>query len=396
MSLKSDFNRAESGQALIVSAVCMVCLLGFLALATDVGMLFRDKVNLQKVADAAAIAGAAQMASGNYMAAAQDSAAQNGVTNGVNGTVTVTLGTAYHANAVNVHVSQNESTFFMGLFGQPNMNVGASAAAGITNGNGCMFAMDTSPFKNEGMTMNGTGNVNVPNCSVYDNSGLNMNGNSGSITAKFIGVAGSFGGGNASPTPVTGMVPVPDPMSYWNTPQAPGSCANDPKASKAGVIVSPGCYKALTVSAPATLSPGLYIVDGALNLSGVSATGVSFYIDGNKNGTLGSLDGSNLTAPTTGAAGTCTTAGGCNGMLIWDTETTGKAQQGVAFGPHGSTLTGILYFPNASLKFHGDTTTTLNADIVAQSYVFDGTINMNNYVLSPGQSPLFMTPTLLE
>ena len=83
-------------------------------------------------------------------------------------------------------------------------------------------------------------------------------------------------------------------------------------------------------------------------------------------------------------------------MLIWDTESTGKAQQGVSFGPHGSTLTGILYFPNASLKFHGDTTTTLNADIIAQSYVFDGTIGMNNYVLSAGQSPLFMTPTLLE
>jgi hypothetical protein len=274
------------------------------------------------------------------------------------------------------------------------MSVAAQAAAGITNGNGCMFALDQNPFKSQGISMNGTGNVNVPNCSIYDNSGLTMNGNSGSITAKFIGVAGSYSGSGATPTPVTGMVPVPDPIAYWNTPPAYGSCAKDPNLSKGSV--GPGCYDGLTLSGSATMSPGLYIIGGALNVTGITATGVTFYIDGTKGGTFGSVDGSNLTAPTSGTPGTCTSTGGCNGMLIWDTESTGKAQQGVSFGPHGSTLTGILYFPNASLKFHGDTTTTLNADIIAQSYVFDGTIGMNNYVLSAGQSPLFMTPTLLE
>jgi Flp pilus assembly protein TadG len=394
MSPKTSFYQKEGGQALIVTAFCLFCVLGFVALATDVGMLFRDKVNLQKVADDAAIAGAAQLSSGSYIAAAQDSAAQNGVTNGVNGTVTVTLGTTYHPNAVSVSVSQAEATHFLGLFGLGAMTVAAQAAAGITNGNGCMFALDQNPFKSQGISMNGTGNVNVPNCSIYDNSGLTMNGNSGSITAKFIGVAGSYSGSGATPTPVTGMVPVPDPMAYWNTPPAYGSCAKDPNLSKGSV--GPGCYDGLTLSGSATMSPGLYIIGGALNVTGITATGVTFYIDGTKGGTFGSVDGSNLTAPTSGTPGTCTSTGGCNGMLIWDTESTGKAQQGVSFGPHGSTLTGILYFPNASLKFHGDTTTTLNADIIAQSYVFDGTIGMNNYVLSAGQSPLFMTPTLLE
>jgi hypothetical protein len=138
------------------------------------------------------------------------------------------------------------------------------------------------------------------------------------------------------------------------------------------------------------------VVDGALNLTGITTNGATFYVDGTKNGSLGSLDNTNMTAPTTGTTGTCTLAGGCNGILVWDTETTGKAQQGVAFGPHGATDTGIFYFPHAALKYHGDTTTTLNADIIALSYVLDGTINMNNYVLSNGQMPLFATPTLLE
>ena len=393
---KCLFLHDESGQSLIITGLALTCLIGFLALATDVGLLFRDKVNLQKVADAAAIAGAAEIRSGNYVAAALASAAQNGVTNGVNGTVMVTSGSTYHPNSIKVSVTQSEPNRFLELFGQPTTTVGASAVAGVTNGNACMYALDTDPFKGQGITMNGTGTLNIPNCAIYDNAGLVMNGNSGSITASFIGVVGSYSGSGATPTPVTGMVPVPDPMSYWTSPQnaySSGSCQTNPK-QKNGTL-GPGCYNGLTLTGTA-LNPGLYVIHGSLDLSGVTGTGVTFYVDGTQGGSLGSTDGSNLTAPTLTTSGTCTTGAGCNGILIWDTEVKGKAQQGVAFGPHGSTLTGILYFPNASLKFHGDTTTTLNADIIATSYVFDGTINMNNYVLGGSQSPLFLTATLLE
>lgn len=393
---KLFFLRDESGQSLIITALAMMCLVGFLALATDVGVLFRDKVNLQKVADAAAIAGAAELKSGNYTGAAQASATQNGVTNGTNGTVTVTTDSPYHPGAVKVYVSQSEKNFFMSLFGQRTTTVGATAVASLTTSDACMYALDTAPFKNEGMDMNGTGDLEIKKCAIYDNADLVMNGKSGVINAKFIGVVGSFSGnGAASPTPITGMVAVPDPMSYWSTPPSYGTCANDPKASKG--VVTPGCYKALTVSGTAALQPGLYVIDGGLSITTQTpATGVTFYIDGSKGGTLVSTDGANISAPRTGSSGTCTTTQGCNGILIWDTETTGKAQQGISFGPHGSTLTGILYFPNAALKFHGDTTTTLNADIIAMSYAFDGTININNYVLGSGQAPILVTPTLLE
>lgn len=386
--------RADEGQALIFSALALVCMMGFLALATDLGVLFRDRVNLQKVADAAAIAGAANLASGNYAAAAQDSAAQNGVTS-ANGTVTVTLGITYHPNAVQVNVTQSERTYFMSLFGYNTITVGATAAAGITNGTACMYALNLNPFKSQGILMNGTGSLSLPNCAIYNNADLDMNGNSGAISAKFIGVAGSYSGSGATPTPLTGMVPVPDPLAYWNTPPAYSTCGPDPNKSSGNV--TPGCYQGLTLSGSATMSPGLYIVDGQLTVTGITATGVTFYVDGLNNGSFNSVDASNLTAPTSGASGTCTSGGGCNGILIWDTEPTkAKAQTGISFGPHGATLTGILYFPNAALKFHGDTTTTLNADIVAQAYAFDGTIVMNNYVLGAGQSPLFLTPTLVE
>ncbi len=389
--------KRDQGQALVLTIVAMVSLMGFVALATDIGVLFRDKVNLQKVADAAAIAGAAQLINGgNYTAAAKDSATLNGVTDGTNGTVTVTLGTTYHPNALKVYVAQAERTFFMSLFGHGTVNVGATAVAGLTQGNGCLYALDLTPFKDEGMTMNGTGNLYAPQCGIYDNSGLLTHGVSGAIVAKFIAVAGSYSGSDATPPPITNTVPVPDPLAYWAAPPAYGTCSADPKAKTGTVAV--GCYKGLTVTGPATLAPGLYIVQGSLNLSGVVASGVTFYLDGTQGGSFGGADGSTLTAPITGSSGTCTHAGGCNGMLIWDTEVNSpdKPQQGIPFGPGNATLSGILYFPNASLKFHGNNTTTLNADIVASAYVFDGTVNINNYILSSGQSPLFLTPTLVE
>src|SRR5215475_2110057 len=52
------FRDDESGQMLVLTALCMTLLMGFLALAIDVGILFRAKRNVQIAADAGAIAGA--------------------------------------------------------------------------------------------------------------------------------------------------------------------------------------------------------------------------------------------------------------------------------------------------------------------------------------------------
>lgn len=48
--------REEQGQTLVIGAVCMVALLGFLALVADGGNLFVERRNLQGTADAAAMA----------------------------------------------------------------------------------------------------------------------------------------------------------------------------------------------------------------------------------------------------------------------------------------------------------------------------------------------------
>ncbi len=57
--------RNEDGQTLVLTALCMTAMLGFMALAIDVGLLFRAKRNMQITADAVAVAAALDFYYGN-------------------------------------------------------------------------------------------------------------------------------------------------------------------------------------------------------------------------------------------------------------------------------------------------------------------------------------------
>jgi Flp pilus assembly protein TadG len=383
----------EDGYVLIVTALCMVALMGFVGLAVDVGMLFRARTNLQKVADAAAIAGASELRSGNYVAASVYSASQNGTSCATPGCVTATLGSTYHPNAsVKVTVSSTAPSYFTKVFGYSGFPISATAVAGLSlSESACLYAIDTTPKKN-GLVIDGGGGgtgLTLSQCGAYVNGNLDLNGNNATITAQWIGAVSTSGSGNPTPAVVTPIVPVNDPLSgYWTAPSC-GSPLNDPNLRTGQA--SPGCYRSLTLSGTATLAPGLYIVEGGLNLNVTGATGVSFYVDGANGGTVNTFSG-NFTAPPigTGTSGTCTSGNGCNGLLLWDTETATSSHP-VIFG--SSTFTGIMYLPNAAVKFNGSTTTTLNSTIVAASYTMDGSVTINNY---GGSSSPLAAATLLE
>jgi uncharacterized membrane protein len=83
--------KSERGQALVLTGFCVVALIGFVALATDVGVLFRAKRNMQIAADAAATAAALDYLYNGSVTSAktagQAAASANGVTNGSGGAV---------------------------------------------------------------------------------------------------------------------------------------------------------------------------------------------------------------------------------------------------------------------------------------------------------------------
>src|ERR1022692_3739732 len=78
----------ESGQVLVLTVLCMTILTGFLALAIDVGLLFRASRNMQIAADAAVIAGALDYKYNNSATSAQAAAVAAAAANGVTATGT--------------------------------------------------------------------------------------------------------------------------------------------------------------------------------------------------------------------------------------------------------------------------------------------------------------------
>ncbi len=400
--------RADNGQAVILVALSLTGILGFVALATDVGTLLHAKRNLQIAADSAAIAGAVEIdIGGSVPAAAAAAATQNGVTSGSNGaTVTINYPPAYGPNAgkagyVEAIVQQNEPTFFMNLFSIASMNVAARAVAfnGATSGTACVYALNQTA--SDTIHLQGSFNVSVPGCQVIDDSNspnaLYFTGAGGTLTAGGVGVVGGTGGqtGDSTPAPVTGIAPVSDPLSYLTPPTySPSSCTAVPTGTTWGPTTAGGtvCYSGnIVVQNNVTLNPGVYVITGSLDFTGggsLTGTGVTFYIapggslggSGNGNTTL------NLTAPTSGPY---------NGILIYqDPSNTNTIELN---GTPITNFSGIVYAPSAELELSGNTTMNLTTDLIVGSLYDKGnaTINITDYTKTISTAPL-KTVALVE
>jgi putative Flp pilus-assembly TadE/G-like protein len=121
--------RSESGQALVVTVVFMVCLLGGVALTLDVGSWYREHRQAQTTADAAALA-AAQMLpnTDNAKATAQDYASKNG--GGIDAVNGISFSSSQEPDdTVSVRVTRNAPGFFSKIFSIDSATVHARAAA---------------------------------------------------------------------------------------------------------------------------------------------------------------------------------------------------------------------------------------------------------------------------
>ncbi len=113
--------RDESGQTLILIAAALVVLLGFLALAVDLGMLYAERRAMQNAADAGALAGARAMCGGgNVEAEARKFAEANGAT---------TVDVRVQGNEIVVWASEQVDFYFAGVLGEQFRRGDASAVA---------------------------------------------------------------------------------------------------------------------------------------------------------------------------------------------------------------------------------------------------------------------------
>jgi Flp pilus assembly protein TadG len=316
--------RSEAGNVLIFTALALTVLMGFAGLAIDMGMLRYDKRLQQTAADAAAIAGANNLANGGVTAGAQGAAATNGYADTAGGQIsscssTATVGTicvqvnnppaggtvngvaigagphSGDANYVEVLVSAVQPTYFMKILGINQETVTARAVAtslsgGGPGGGGCLYTLGAPSSSIEGININGSATLNASNCGIVDNGNFNTKGNKLIVSADTFGVSGDWQksgpGGTvtcqATPNdcPTVSMPAGTNPLANLAPPCSP--CTGGPSISISGngnftgsgvtfsngtYTVSPGIYNSISISGTGSgstvnFSPGIYIIDG--------------------------------------------------------------------------------------------------------------------------------------
>lgn len=366
----------EAGQALFMAAASLVVLIGVLGLGIDVGMLRYDKRIQQTAADAAAVAGANNLAwegSGTVVCAGQNASTANaftdtsgggGCANGALSTCTASsasvgtvcvevnnppttgphAGTTGAANYVEAYVSVVQPTYFMRIFGVTKQTVTARAVAtdvsGGTNAINCFYTLG-DPANEIGVDASGSMILNATNCGIVDNGNFDPTGNKLKINTCSFGVSGQPASGPGSDNvscngatllPAYNSPTAQDPFATTVTPPSnPGPSASCPAKGACNVSTSgtttlqPGEYSSISIGSKSavTFSAGIYYIDGAggLGCTGsptiTGTAGVMFYFT---NGATINCQGSaniDMTAMTKDQA---TTAGypGDAGILMYE------------------------------------------------------------------------------
>ena len=372
----NDF-RSDSGQTLVLVALSMVVLMGFLGLAIDVGNLRAAQHKLQQAADSAALAGALEMSycggttpCTQMTTDATKAVLENGLStptmssntcsgNGTGLSLYVNwgpclLGTNDPNNGsksyVEALVSQNVDMYFARALGLNSVRMSARAEAGKGNSSFCMYIGAAHP---------GTGTLQVDSggqltlsCGIQVDGSLDAKGNGSHVTATEFQVTASSGNGSNqfSPSPVFNAPTVPDPV-----------CQSYPLESTYSHTTN--CLTPITYTSPAPGQGGGAVPNGSTlcpALVGQNLTAGSCYgppatgaitVATNKGGN-GAPSAVTLTGNLTLSPGTYIFNGNLDlgGYNLTNTTTGGDGSGGVT-----------LYFLNGSIINGGGSRINLNA-----------------------------------
>lgn len=408
----------EAGQSTIMIAVLMVALLGFAGMVIDYGQITNKHRQTQNAADAAAQSAAYEIYAGQSEATGTTQATtaiqQHGYTAG-NLTTLQYLDasgqpTTIAANVQFVHsvVSETFKTLLLGLVGIPQATT--NAAATVKTGSGtppCVLCV-LNPTKTGAMTNNGNPSISVTGGGIVVDSNAGqaaiMNGNP-SVTASSIGIVGNYllnGNPTVSPTPQTGIAPVPDPLANVPAPATSGPNYGAITLNGNGsMTIQPGIYSQIIVNGNGTLNlqPGTYVITGSLILNGnptIIGTGVTVYFTCSGytstatqpcNGSPGAgltLNGNptyQLTAPTSGVY---------QGLTVFydRTNTAGLTLN----GNPSDNFTGTIYAKSAAATLNGNPAVNqINSLIVVDTVTLNGNGQLN---IVYNQSQNYSTPIM--
>jgi len=420
--------RSDSGQTIVIVALALPVLLGFLGVGFDMGYLRYRKRQIQMAADAAAIAAANEITSCTSSGCSTLTKAAETAVSTDNSFPDVTQTTGCSATpssgdtivlvnnpptciATDPHngnnsyvetiVAQNVPTFFSKVFGTTSVTVSARSEGGLGGGGNCIYALDQTNANALQLVLG----AYASNCGVVDESDSSSAFGCflGSFSAPYIGVVGGDGFPfclfpGASPT--TGIKdPSPqDPLAYRQStmeadapsPSSCGTSTSSPYSGHSGgvlninsaAVLNSGTYCGginIGPGANVTFNPGIYTLTSTSGSNGgltigvgttVSGTDVGFYNygpNGGVNFVCSSCTAGNvsLTAPTSGP---------WEGILFFQNPQDSASSVVVGSAFFNTKLTGTSYFPNASVTFAFDIQVDYN-DLVAKDVTFGLTLN---------------------
>ncbi|HEY3706579.1 MAG TPA: TadE/TadG family type IV pilus assembly protein [Terracidiphilus sp.] len=431
----------ENGNVLTLIALSLTLLMGMIALATDVGMLYRTKRMVQKAADSGALLAAAQIKTDTTgQTGANTGATQNGLTLGSSSgqaSVTAAVQTANSTTGfVQVKVTQHSATIFMPILGSKFKTIDVSAVAAasyklavndecmlglsqtgaqVPNASGVEVNGSTSMVWNtkvmSDVSVQGSSKIKAPNCGVQACGPASAGSGStaaaiyawgsGNIVAKS-NTAPSYGtdnsGSKVTTTPILkGCAGDPLASSMPTKPTA-GTCI-DPSwmvnhnAGGAAETIGPGTYCNFNTSNVSTLTmtAGTYIITKTFSTNSgttINGSGVTIFL---ANGAI-SNSGNNTqvaggSTPYGVGNGTtmnisAPTSGSYSGIAIWDGNSSASTPDTFTFGGGASSsFTGAIYAPNTNLMLgNGSGTSTMSSNIIANTItVVGGSTVTNNY-----------------
>jgi hypothetical protein len=342
-------------------------------------------------------------------------ATANGFSTGSKQQVTIQTGTgSYNGVTVTywavVKVKEQLPQLFSAILGNKTATLVARSIVGYippTNG-GCVYVI--APHDSAALSTNGNTSLSS-GCGVQVNSdasdAINLSGGNTSLTvtgssngqANQVNVVGRNPGydcygqttGCISPTPNTGAVSAGDPMSGIDAPTdngctdtAPSSIGNNNTyhvQNKAAVNVICGMVTAGNHEA-VIFDPGIYMLRNGMNINNgdISGSGVFFYFESTASVSLAGNGNINLSAPTTGTY---------QGVLMFQARDNATTAQ--ITGNASMRVNGVLYFPDANLKFGGNGGSTNDSgttSVVAYHLTLDGNAS---YIQGPASSPYLNT-----
>lgn len=172
------FRKQEEGSVAVIVAICLTVLFGFTALAVDFGMMAACRQSMQNAADAAALAGAADLGRNRSQQIVSDTVDTYCAANGVDPQredISVEFETLGKIITVTLR-RQMPMGFSAVLTGQRTRTVSATATAeAISIFGGCPYAMFASQrIEEDGTGIEITGNDIHINGNIHSNSDISM------------------------------------------------------------------------------------------------------------------------------------------------------------------------------------------------------------------------------